>query len=151
MNALPAGSRFNFRPVAAQPFHEAWRPLDQAVARWVLAHGGSALLAEIAAWASYAEGQGDSALPLRGDRAGRHGMAVLDANALAGLTAESMVTVPVPSTQAIGTPFVLDDGHFYLRRNYLHEVSVAQRIRQRRDSAVTPEIAVDDADLRIGG
>ncbi len=149
MNALPAGRRFNFRPVAGQPFHEAWRAIDLAVARWVLAHGGGTMLAEVAAWASYAEGQGDSALPLRGDRAGRHGMAILDDHDLDALAAEPMVAVPGPSTPAISTPFVFDDGHFYLRRNYLHEVAVAQLIRQRRESAVTPVSAVDDADLRV--
>lgn len=48
---------------------DEWRPLDRAVARWVLSHGGSALLATCAARCSFAIGQGDSAICLRDDEA----------------------------------------------------------------------------------
>ncbi|MEO7199391.1 MAG: hypothetical protein ABIY56_04150, partial [Dokdonella sp.] len=62
-----AASGYHFRPLsidATAP--EAWRALDRAVARWVVIHGGSPLLALVAGWASLAEGHGDSALPLSG-------------------------------------------------------------------------------------
>ena len=65
----PARS-YHFRRLAgdvAPP--DAWRMLDATVARWVLAHGGSPLLARIAGWASHAEGHGDSALLLDGEAA----------------------------------------------------------------------------------
>ena len=54
MNALAAGTQFNFRPQTGVPTAEIWRALDHSVARWVIAHGGSPLLAEVAGWASYA-------------------------------------------------------------------------------------------------
>ena len=66
-----------------------WRPLDRAVAQWVLVHGGSAHLAEVAAWASHADGLGDAALPLAGADAGRHGMTPPSAEQLAELRAQA--------------------------------------------------------------
>lgn len=132
MNAV--GGSYHFRPLpgdAATP--EAWRPLDRAVARWVAIHGGSPLLAQVAGWASLAEGHGDSALPLEGTDAARHGMGALDAAALAALASEPLVQVVGDGVQARATtPFVIDRGHFYLRRNFLHEVAVAQQLVARR-------------------
>ena len=58
-------SRYTFVPRDDVRFDEAWRPLDRAVACWVRAHGGAPELATLAAWASFAEGQGHSALPLK--------------------------------------------------------------------------------------
>ncbi|MGA9423347.1 MAG: AAA family ATPase, partial [Rhodanobacteraceae bacterium] len=109
---------------------EAWRALDRALARWVRAHGGSETLARIAAWTSLADGQGDSALPLLGDDAGRHGMPLIDPATVAALRAEAMVgngESPDPA------PFVLDgDGRFALWRNHADEVRVAEHIHARR-------------------
>ena len=116
----------------ALPTADEWRALDRAVARWVIAHGGSVLLAEVAAWASVAEGHGDSALPLAGADAGRHGMRILDPRELASLQAESLVGAADARSGDIDTPFVIDAGRFYLRRNFLHEVAVAERIAARR-------------------
>lgn len=131
---MSAGGSYHFGPLpidATAP--EAWRPLDRAVARWVVIHGGSPLLALVAGWASLAEGYGDSALPLQGPDAARHGMGVLDQAALAALADEPLVEVAgnegPPTTTA---PFVIDHGHFYLRRNFLHEVAVAQQLAARR-------------------
>lgn len=154
--ALAAGSRFHFRDTGslrasrtwlasdAEP-SPPWRALDQAVARWVLAHQGSSLLAEVAAWASYAEGQGDTALPLRS--ATRLGMLALDDAALAELAKQPMLGAAGAPAGDFDTPFVLDGEHFYLRRNFLHEVSIAQQLRARL-GAGRPPSRLDDAQLR---
>ncbi|HEX5307216.1 MAG TPA: exodeoxyribonuclease V subunit alpha [Dyella sp.] len=112
-----------------------WRPLDRAVLRWTLGHGGSPLLAKVAAWASYADGEGDTALPLAGDGAGRHGMPQLDDDAFAALRVE-----PLVGDGSAPTPYVIDrDGRFYLWRNHAHEVAVAHAVHARRaDAAPTP-------------
>ncbi|MGA9827190.1 MAG: AAA family ATPase, partial [Rhodanobacteraceae bacterium] len=116
---------------------EAWRAIDRALARWVRAHGGSETLAGVAAWTSLADGQGDSALPLLGDDAGRHGMPSLDAATVDTLRAETMVGNGESSKP---TPFVLDgDGRFALWRNHAHEVRIAEHIRARR--AVVRDVA----------
>jgi len=137
---------YHFRRLAGEATPpEAWRLLDVTVARWVLAHGGSALLAQVAGWASHAEGQGDSALLLSGEAAARHGMPAWSAQHLAAVQAEPMVAL-AGDTDHGGTPFVLDPPHFYLRRNYLHETAVARHVRWRRatplpaGSATTAEI-----------
>ena len=57
----PAGTHFDFSPLSMRT-EEDWGPLQLAIARWVLAHGGDALLARIAAQASLADMGGDSAL-----------------------------------------------------------------------------------------
>ncbi|KQZ79494.1 exodeoxyribonuclease V subunit alpha [Rhodanobacter sp. Root561] len=139
----PARS-YHFRRLAgdvAPP--DAWRMLDATVARWVLAHGGSPLLARIAGWASHAEGHGDSALLLNGEAAARHGMRACSDEDIAALRAEPMVAL-AGDGDAGGTPFVLDPPHFYLRRNYLHETAVARHVRQRRASPL-PAGEVDPA------
>ena len=86
-------THFNFRSLPNSPRAEAWRALDAAVARWVLSHGGSRLLAEVAGWASYAEAQGDSALLLEPESPSRHGLRALSVEELSALAAEPMVTV----------------------------------------------------------
>ncbi len=126
-----------------------WRPLDRAVARWVMCHGGSALLAEVAGWASFADGQGDSALPLRGEDAGRHGMRRLAAEEQAALSAEGSLSMPeADGEHDIDTPFVLERDDFYLRRNYRNEVAVGEHIRARRHrpqaTAAPSESDLDD-------
>lgn len=114
--------------------------LDHTAARWVRAHGGSAAVAELAGWASLADGHGDSALPLRGEAAGRHGMPALDEHTLAQVMVDPMVTVVAggsgQDTEAsVATPFVIENGHFYLLRNHLHEGIVARHVRARRAAA----------------
>ncbi|MEO8746557.1 MAG: exodeoxyribonuclease V subunit alpha [Rhodanobacter sp.] len=129
-----SGVAYHFRPLPIDLMApEPWRSLDRTVARWVVIHGGSPLLALVAGWASLAEGHGDSALPLGGAESAGAGMGALDADALNALEAEPMVCVigtgPVPRAD---TPFVIDRGHFYLRRNFLHEVAVAAHVDARR-------------------
>ncbi len=154
MSAVAAGTHFNFHQRSGIPDADSWRALDRTVARWVNAHGGSRLLAEVAGWASHAEGQGDSALPLLGDGKGHHGMRLLTDDEMDALKSEPMVTAVDDTTEAqgktenqIATPFVLEFGHFYLRRNYLHECAVAAHVEQRRLAATAPIMPLSEPDL----
>lgn len=138
-------SRYRFRREAGESAVEAWRPLDRAVYRWVRGHGGSEALASVAAWASFADGQGDAALALA-EADARHGMPPLPADAITALRAEPMVAdedVRQP------TPFVLDAaGRFYLGRNHAHERAVADAIIERlRVSTLPTTEAGYEADL----
>lgn len=111
---------------------EAWRPLDRALYRWTIGHGGDALLAATAAWTSFAEGQGDAALPLR---EGRHGMTPMTDAQIAPLRASPLVAAEAGQDLR---PFVLDaDARFYLQRNFAHEVAAAASIRERRAAVST--------------
>lgn len=131
---------------------EAWRPLDRAVVRWVIAHQGSSLLAEVAAWASFAEGQGDSALRLATDGVGRHGMRALGAIELDQLRNEALVGIAgVAAVDGVDTPFVIDHDLFYLRRNFLHEVAVAAHVAARRRSPDVVEGSGATLDMLFDG
>lgn len=132
-------STYSFRRAAGELAVEAWRPLDRAVYRWVVDHGGGDLLAATAAWASFADGQGDAALPLT---ANRHGMSPLTDEQIASLRASPFVATHVMQGMR---PFVLDaKARFYLHRNHADEVAAAERIRGRR---AAPESTVDEARL----
>lgn len=136
-----------------RPFeiHESWRSLDAALAQWVLAHGGSALLANVAAWASLADGMGDTALPLLGEDAGRHGMPALSAEAVEALRSEPLVG---DESSSSATAFVIDgDGRFALWRNHAHEVCIAAQIAARRKEVVLPSMTSlrDDIDTLFHG
>lgn len=141
-----AGERFDFRERAARAtFPEEWRDLDRAVWRWVLAHGGDETTAQAAAWASQAEGQGHSALPL--SMAARSG----DAASLAQLRAalmQSALVVDGGEEAERPRPFVLEGDHFYLMRNHRAEVAVACELARRRGASVSPERALSDDELR---
>lgn len=107
---------------------ESWSALDRALAAWVRAHGGSPLLAQIAGWASFADAAGDSALPLVGAHARRHGMPLLADDEIERLRRE-----PLVGDGATPTAFVLDaDAHFALWRNHEHERRIAAQIQTRR-------------------
>ena len=148
MSAVAAGTQFNFRQRSGIPDVDIWRALDHTVVRWVIAHGGSRLLAEVAGWASYAEGQGDGALRFQVDGSGRHGMRLLAADEIAALAVEPMVTaIDGDAADGISTPFVMELGHFYLRRNYLHECAVAVHVVCRRATASTPTMPMSETDL----
>ncbi len=137
MNTARLGG-YHFRPLpelASAP--AAWRALDRAVARWVVLHGGSPLLAQLAGWASLAEGNGDSALLLRGPDADRHGMPALDGPQRTALHAEPMVSVASEDPGIVNTPFIVDHDYFYLRRNFIYEVAVARHIQARRAASRT--------------
>jgi exodeoxyribonuclease V alpha subunit len=100
------------------------------------------LLANTAAWASAADGDGDIVLPLRDATIDRN-MPEWSEQDIAALRAEPMVS---RDDTGATTPFVLDDDdRFYLWRNRRDESVVVARIGQRRaDSSV---IAIDEADL----
>ena len=120
------------------------RAIDRAVARWVLAHGGSMLLARVAAAASRAEGEGDSVLILAGEGSGRF-VAPLDEDALVELAKEPLVASVEQAARmategdaeagaaAPGWAFVLDGVQFYLRRSFAHEQALAGMLRARRE------------------
>ena len=134
-------SAYRFQRAPAELADTPWRPLDRALLRWALAHGGSPLVARLAAWASFADGEGDTALPLDGPQAGRHGAPVLSPDELATVRAD-----PLVSDGIAPAPFVLDaQGRFYLWRNHADEVAVAQQLRLRRDA--DRSVPVDEAVL----
>jgi exodeoxyribonuclease V alpha subunit len=122
--------RYDPRPPLAEtegPLRE--RALARALARWVLSHGGSARLAELAGRAAVAELAGDTAL----------GPLAVDARE--ALRSEALV-----GDGGVPTPFVLDpQGRFYFWRNHLHEGEVASAIRARRAAAAPSTL--DEATL----
>ncbi|MFC0678912.1 exodeoxyribonuclease V subunit alpha [Lysobacter korlensis] len=138
---------FAFRRDSGEFGCDAWRPLDRAVYRWVITHQGSAVLARTAAWASLADGQGDSALPLTAE--GRHGMPPLTAPELEQLRAEPMVA---HHGEGRRVPFVLDDaGRFYLHRNHANECRVAALLQVRRSDVEAAWVDEVDLDVLFGG
>ena len=149
MTSGPMKTGFDFREMPNLQRIGSWRPLDEAVARWVIAHGGSPLLAELAGWASYADGQGDSALSLAADAQGRHGMRSLDPEELAALSAQPMLTVLGPDGFEAETPFIIQNNHFYFRRNAMDEIMVAADLRIRRGRSVEPLAPCSPDDLRV--
>jgi len=131
---------YRFERDGGQWSQEAWRALDRAVYRWVLAHGGSPLLAAAAAWASLADAAGDAALALGESR---HGMPPLARVDIDRLRAEPMVA---DEHAAAARPFVIDGaGRFYLWRNHADERAVAAAIGARRQD--TGAAAPSDAEL----
>ena len=118
--------------LAARPEERA---LARALARWVLAHGGSALLSELAARAVLAEQAGHTALRVDHDECA------------------ALATEPLVGDGQRQAPFVLDTGgRFYLWRNYAHEGEVADRITALRAAASPlPMAAGDLAALFPGG
>lgn len=112
---IHAGQRFDFNPRKAWEGSDDLRPVDLAVARWVMTHGGDARVAKIAAEASLADGRGDSALRLE-DHSVR----------------DALVASPLVGDAASDArPFVIDGDLFYLRRNFLNEIAVAGMLKQR--------------------
>lgn len=124
---IQAGQRFDFKPKGAWKESEELRPVDLAVARWVIAHGGDPRLAKAAAQASLADGRGDSALRI-------------DDVPLCDLLSASELVGDVASDTE---PFVLDGDLFYLRRNFLNEVAVASMVRQRMQQQTSDDASVD--------
>lgn len=140
-------SAFDFRARPDEPAETPWRPLDRTLWRWVRAHGGSARLATLAAWTSFADGAGDTALPLRGEDAGRHGLEPLERDELHALRGE-----PLVGDGAGTTPFVLDDaGRLYLRRNYADELAVAALVHQRLRAGSPGEVTDAALDVLFHG
>lgn len=154
---------FDFRRRLAEGFDSEdaeLRAIDRAVARWVLAHGGSMLLARVAAAASRAEGEGDSVLILAGDGSGRF-VAPLDEDALVELAKEPLVASLEQAARmasegdaeagaaAPGWAFVLDGVQFYLRRSFAHEQALAGMLRARREGTCAAESGAGSGKARI--
>jgi len=136
-------SAYTFQREGGEWPHDAWRALDRAVYRWVRLHGGDALLATTAAWASLADGNGDSALALAGDN--RHDMPSLSAEDIARLRANALVSSDAAEDPR---PFVLDaTNRFYLWRNYVQERDAANMILSRRATPAADDRHVDESDL----
>ena len=111
-------------------------PLQAALARWVRAHGGSDLLAGLAARAVAAEAQGDSAVAL-----------VLSEQQHQALRSEALLSDLRVEDRA-DTPFVLDTAdRFYLRRNYRHEQRIAEAWRARLRRTAMTDATASEADL----
>ncbi len=147
MNVRVAGERFGFGvDASAKALPEAWRELDRAVHRWIIAHGGGEAAALAGGWASLAEGHGDTAW--RFSRVDENGRAALTEDERKALEASPLVANaaidPAPTR-----PFVRDGEYLYLLRNYRAEVAVAARLAQRRRSRTRPTAALSDDDLRV--
>lgn len=137
-------SGFDFAPRALPPSLAALRPFDRTLARWVLAHGGSPALAELAALAAFAEAQGHACL-----QAGLSGMPVFDVDLLDSIADEAML-----GNGGAPTPFVRDPGgRLYLWRNFRHEQVAAAHLARRRAAADPPpaDALAADLDVLFGG
>jgi exodeoxyribonuclease V alpha subunit len=132
--------RFDFRPRDLPGGVETLRAFDRLLARWVLAQGGSPMLAQFAAFAAAAEAQGHACLA-----PGQPGPPALDAESRSALLAE-----PLVGDGSIISAFVLDAAdRFYLWRNYRHEQVAARAIEARRALAAPPPAGALDADLDV--
>ena len=138
-------SAYRLERVAGTSANDAWRPLDRAVHRWVHVHGagpGTDLLADTAAWASLADGHGDSALALT-DPDNRHAMPVLDDE-----QCQLLLQHPLVGDDDSGRPFVIDGAHrFYLQRNHRNERSVAAALSRRREIVGRFAAVADEIDI----
>jgi exodeoxyribonuclease V alpha subunit len=137
---------FGFQRSRGELQEEAWGPLQRALHRWVIAHGGSPLLARTAAWASLADSRADAALALGGPDAGWQGMPELDADEIETLRREPMVG---DGSSDGPSAFVIDaQVRFYLWRNFSRERRIGQGLRELRqassaDTGAADEVALD--------
>ena len=135
-------SNYRFQRTAIETADTPWRALDRALARWVQAHGGDAVLAATAAWASYAESLGDTALALRENSETAAGPLALDSAEMEKLRASKLV-----GDGSVRTAFVIDaEARFFLWRNYALEGAIATQVRARLRIAVSvakPALAAD--------
>ncbi len=142
-------TKYTFAQFDGWRWPESWSALDRALAAWVRTHGGSPLLARVAGWASFADAAGDSALPLAGEGAGRHGAPVLAPEDITQLRAEALV-----GDASAASAFVLDaEARFALWRNHEHEIRIVQQVRARL-AACTGAAATtssDDIDILFQG
>lgn len=121
-----------FDDTALDPRLSPHSPLARAVARFVLARGGSWSLATVAARASDRDLEGHSELSIPQDMAER-------------IAKEPMVGRP-DTFDATRHAFVVDGDRFQLARNHCHERDIADAVAARVD-ATTPVAPVTEADL----
>jgi len=139
-------SGFGFQRSRDELQEDAWGPLQRALHRWVTAHGGSALLARTAAWASLVDARADAALALAGAEAGSQGMPALADVEIDALRGQPMVG---DGSGEAPTAFVIDEeARFYLWRNHVRECRIGSRLRALRDSSVADADPADE--LAIG-
>ncbi|MBS0193797.1 MAG: exodeoxyribonuclease V subunit alpha [Proteobacteria bacterium] len=135
-----------YRFIAAPPPStglDAWTALGDALGRWVRAHGGSPMLADLAQQVCEADGKGDTALFLAAAADTHDGLPACSAEELDSLRAQPLVAA---DDTGAPRPFVLDEaGRFYLWRNRRDETCVIEALRARR-AAATPE-PLSEADL----
>ncbi len=142
-------SNYRFQRAAIESADTPWRSIDRALARWVLAHGGDSVLAATAAWASYVESLGDTALMLRANSTTAAGPLALDGAEVEQLRASKLV-----GDGSARTAFVIDaEARFFLWRNYALEGAIATQVRARlRIAASVAESALAaDMDQLFGG
>ena len=138
---------FGFQRSRAELHEEAWEPLQRALHRWVIAHGGSALLARTAAWASLADARADAALALSGSDAGSQGMPAFGDDEVNALRREPMVG---DGSSDVPTAFVIDaHARFYLWRNFNRERRIGERLRDLRHATSADTGAVNEAAIAM--
>ncbi|MGV8923114.1 MAG: exodeoxyribonuclease V subunit alpha [Thermomonas sp.] len=138
---------FGFKRSRAELQEEAWDPLQRALHRWVIAHGGSPLLARTAAWASLADARADAALALAGADAGWQGMPALGDDEIDALRREPMVG---DGSGDAPTAFVMDaQARFYLWRNFSRERRIGQGLRKLRQVSSPDAGLVDEVSLAM--
>ncbi|MEO5961898.1 MAG: exodeoxyribonuclease V subunit alpha [Thermomonas sp.] len=136
---------FGFQRTRAEHQEEAWEPLQRALQRWVIAHGGSPLLARTAAWASLADARADAALALAGADVGLQGMPALGGDEITSLRREPMVG---DGSGDAPTAFVIDaQARFYLWRNFSRERRIGHGLRALRQASSTNAGVVDQGAL----
>lgn len=125
---------FGFQRSRGELQEETWGSLQRALYRWVIAHGGSPLLARTVAWASLADARADAAVALDGPDAGWQGTPVLAEEQVDALRRESMVG---DGSSDAPSAFVIDaQGRFYLWRNYTRERHIGERLRKLRQQSM---------------
>lgn len=136
---------FGFQRSRGELQEDAWGPLQRALHRWVMAHGGSPLLARTAAWASLADARADAALALAGTDSGQQVMPPLDDDEIEALHREPMVG---DGSSDAPTAFVIDaQSRFYLWRNFSRERRIGEGLRALRQTSSTAAAAVDETAL----
>lgn len=138
---------FGFQRSRGELQEEAWDSLQRALHRWVIAHGGSPLLARTAAWASQADARADAALALAGTEAGSQGMPSLTEGEVDALRGESMVG---DGSSELPTAFVIDEqARFYLWRNYVRERRIGRRLRELREVSAADVTQADESAINL--
>lgn len=138
---------FGFQRSRGELQEEAWGPLQRALHRWVIAHGGSPLLASTAAWASLVDARADAALALAGPDAGLQGMPALGDDEIESLRSEQMVG---DGSNDSPTAFVIDaQSRFYLWRNFSRERRIGKGLRELRRASSNDAAVIDEAALAM--
>ncbi|MEO6226533.1 MAG: exodeoxyribonuclease V subunit alpha [Thermomonas sp.] len=138
---------FGFQRSRGELQEEAWGALQRALHRWVIAHGGSPLLARTAAWASQADARADAALALAGIDAGSQGMPACSDEDIDALRSEAMVG---DGSSEVPTAFVMDrQARFYLWRNYVRERRIGRRLRELRETSAADVTPADESAINM--